>query len=128
MAQRRELRVWESKLNRPQGEVLLQQAAEMERKTSAQTCFRQALEIALAQQAKSLELRAAMSLSRLWQRSGEDAKAHQLLAGSYNWFTEGFDITDLQETKALLAQFAQQHGDHGDIKFQSDGKSMTILP
>ena len=128
MAQRRELRVWESELNRPQGEVLLQQAAEMERKTSAETCFRQALEIALAQQAKSLELWAAMSLSRLWQRSGEGAKAYQLLAGCSNWFTEGFDTTDPQETKALLAQFAQQHGDHRDIKFQSDGKSITTFP
>jgi predicted ATPase len=106
MAHTRELRVWEAELNRLQGELLLQQAAETERKTSAETCFRQALEIALTQQAKSLELRAAMSLSRLWQRSGEGAKAYQLLAGCYNWFTEGFDTTDLQETKALLAQLA----------------------
>jgi predicted ATPase len=64
--------------------------------------FRQALAIARRQQGKSLELRAAMSLSRLWQQQGKRAEAHALLAPVYGWFTEGFDTADLQEAKALL--------------------------
>ena len=65
--------------------------------------FYQALVMAHGQQAKSLELRAAMSLSRLWQCQGKRAEAHQLLTDVYGWFTEGFDTADLQEAKALLA-------------------------
>jgi predicted ATPase len=68
----------------------------------AEACFQQALDIARRQQAKSLELRAAMSLARLWQRQGKRAAAHALLAPIYGWFTEGFDTADLQEAKALL--------------------------
>ena len=68
----------------------------------AETCFQQALTIARSQQAKSLELRAAMSLARLWQRQGKRAEAYDLLAPIYSWFTEGFDTADLQEAKALL--------------------------
>jgi predicted ATPase len=70
--------------------------------SEAETWFRQALDIARRQQAKSLELRAAMSLSRLWQRQGKRDEAHELLAPVYGWFTEGFDTADLQEAKALL--------------------------
>ena len=58
--------------------------------------------MARRQQAKSLELRAATSLARLWQQQGKRAEAHQLLAEIYGWFTEGFDTADLQEAKALL--------------------------
>ena len=58
------------------------------------------------QQAKSLELRAAMSLSRLWQHQGKRAEAHDLLTPIYGWFTEGFDTIDLQEAKALLDELA----------------------
>ncbi len=68
----------------------------------AEECFRKALDIARRQQAKSLELRAAMSLSRLWQHQRKQEEAHQLLAGIYGWFTEGFDTADLKEAKALL--------------------------
>jgi predicted ATPase len=68
----------------------------------AEACLCQALEVARGQQAKSLELRAAMSLARLWQRQGKRTEAHGLLAPIYGWFTEGFDIADLQEAKALL--------------------------
>jgi predicted ATPase len=68
--------------------------------------FRQALDIARRQQAKSLELRAAMSLARLWQQQGKRAVARQLLAEIYGWFTEGFDTADLQEAKALLDALA----------------------
>jgi predicted ATPase len=71
-----------------------------------ETCFRQALDITRHQQAKSLELRAAMSLSRLWQQQGKRAEARQLLAEIYGWFTEGFDTADLQEAKALLDELA----------------------
>ena len=68
----------------------------------AEACFRQALDIARHQQAKSLELRAAMSLARLWQGQGKRAEARQLLAPIYDWFTEGFDTADLREAKELL--------------------------
>jgi hypothetical protein len=68
----------------------------------AEACFLKAIEIARQQQAKSLELRAVMSLSRLWQSQGKKAEARQLLVEIYNWFTEGFDTKDLQEAKALL--------------------------
>ncbi len=70
-----------------------------------ETCFRQALDIARRQGAKSLELRAAMSLGRLWQRQGKTEQARQLLAEVYAWFTEGFDTADLQEARALLEQW-----------------------
>jgi predicted ATPase len=73
-------------------------------RTEAETYFHRALNIARQQQAKSLELRAATSLSRLWQRQGRHAEARQLLAEIYDWFTEGFDTADLQETKALLEE------------------------
>jgi predicted ATPase len=62
--------------------------------------------VAHRQQAKSLELQAAMSLSRLWQRRGKRKAARQLLAEIYGWFTEGLDIADLQEAQALLAELS----------------------
>ena len=68
----------------------------------AEACFQRALDIARHQQAKSLELRAATSLARLWQQQGKRDDARQLLAEVYGWFTEGFDTADLQEAKALL--------------------------
>jgi len=76
--------------------------AEMERE--AEECFLRAIEIARHQQAKSLELRAVMSLSRLWQQQGKKEEARRRLAEIYNWFTEGFDTVDLQEAKAFLAE------------------------
>jgi predicted ATPase len=72
----------------------------------AEACFLKAIEIAQKQQAKSLELRAAMSLSRLWQQQGKKQEARQMLAEIYGWFTEGFDISDLKEAKALLEELA----------------------
>ena len=68
----------------------------------AETCFQHALAVARCQQAKSLELRVAMSLSQLWQRQGKWNDARKLLAPIYGWFTGGFDTADLQEAKALL--------------------------
>jgi predicted ATPase len=96
------VRWWEAELYRLRGELLLQHA--VAQPGEAETCFRQALDIARRQQAKSLELRAAMSLCRLWQRQGKRDAARQLLAEVYGWFTEGFDTADLQEAKALLEE------------------------
>jgi len=72
----------------------------------AESCFQQALAVARNQQAKALELRAALSLSRLWQQQGKRAAARELLAPIYGWFTEGFDAGDLQDAKALLEELA----------------------
>ena len=72
----------------------------------AEACFLKALDIARQQQAKSLELRAATSLARLWLQQGKKAEARHLLAEIYHWFTEGFDTKDLQEAKALLGELA----------------------
>jgi class 3 adenylate cyclase/predicted ATPase len=70
----------------------------------AEACFLKAIDIARTQQAKSWELRATMSLTRLWQQQGKRHEAHNILAAVYNWFTEGFDTKDLQEAKALLEE------------------------
>jgi class 3 adenylate cyclase/predicted ATPase len=72
--------------------------------SEAEECFLKAIEIARKQQAKSLELRAVMSLSRLWQTQGKKDEARQLLAEIYGWFTEGFETKDLQEARALLEE------------------------
>jgi predicted ATPase len=93
-------RWWEAELHRLRGALLLQHTAAQP--GEAEACFQQALTVACRQQAKSLELRAAMSLARLWQQQGKRAEAHALLAPIYGWFTEGFDTADLQEAKALL--------------------------
>ena len=66
--------------------------------------MQRALDVARRQEAKSLELRAAMSLARLWQQQGKTTAAHQLLAPIYDWFTEGFDTADLQEARVLLEE------------------------
>jgi len=96
-------RWWETELHRLKGELLLRRASPTE---EVEVCFRQALEIARRQQARSLELRAATSLSRLWQRQGKGAEARQLLTPIYGWFTEGFDTADLREARALLGALA----------------------
>jgi predicted ATPase len=80
--------------------LLLTRSAEPQ--AEAEACFRQALDVARHQHAKSLELRATVSLSRLWQRQGKRNAARELLAEVYGWFTEGFDTADLREAKALL--------------------------
>jgi class 3 adenylate cyclase len=76
------------------------------RRQAAETCFRQALDIAHRRQAKSLELRVAVRLGRLWQRQGKRGEARKLLVPVYGWFTEGFDTADLQEAKALLEELS----------------------
>ena len=72
----------------------------------AEASFLKALEVARHQQAKSWELRAATSLTRLWQGQGKKTEARELLSPVYNWFTEGFDTADLKEAKALLTELA----------------------
>jgi len=67
----------------------------------ATSCFHQALTVARRQGAKAWELRAATSLSRLWQHQGQRIAAYELLAPIYGWFTEGFDTADLQEARAI---------------------------
>jgi predicted ATPase len=96
--------VYEAELHRLQGEVLLIHAVEG---GGAEACFQQALTVARRQEAKSLELRAAMSLSQLWQQQGKRDEARELLAPVYGWFTEGFDTADLQEAKALLEELSR---------------------
>ena len=112
------VRWWEAELHRLRGELVLQSgvqspessvvthhaARRMPHAAEAEACFQQALDIARRQQAKSLELRAAMSLSRLWQQQGKSVAARELLAPVYGWFTEGFDTADLQEARALFDQ------------------------
>ena len=95
-----EERWWAAEVSRLQGELLLRlPRLDLPQATA---CLHQALDVARRQQAKSLELRAAMSLSRLWQQQGKRAEAYDLLAPIYGWFTEGFATLDLQEAKELL--------------------------
>jgi predicted ATPase len=93
-------RSYEPELYRLKGELLLQQSSD--NSTAAESCFHQAIAIAQKQQAKSLELRAATSLARLWQSQGKREEAQQVLGDVYNWFTEGFDTADLHGAKVLL--------------------------
>lgn len=116
-------RVYEAELHRIKGELTLQLGtrdwglgagssssqvpnpkpqASTEIEREAEECFLTAIAIAQKQEAKSWELRAAMSLARLWQAQGKRAESHHMLSEIYNWFTEGFDTRDLQEAKALL--------------------------
>jgi TOMM system kinase/cyclase fusion protein len=94
----------EAELHRLKGELLL--ALSTDNHAEAEGCFHQAFAVARRQHAKSLELRAAVSLSRLWQQQGKREAAREMLAGVYHWFTEGFDTVDLQEAKVLLAALA----------------------
>jgi class 3 adenylate cyclase/predicted ATPase len=95
-------RVLEADLHRLHGELLLAGAAPDP--AGAEACFRRALDVARRQEAKGWELRAAVSLARLWQRQGRDHDAHRLLADSVGWFTEGFETPDLTAARALLDQ------------------------
>jgi hypothetical protein len=116
------IRFNEAELHRLKGELLLRRAAEKgiwhtdphEPMTpaeieaaspalvEAEACFRRALDVARRQQARSLELRAAMSLSRLWQQQGESEAAREVVAEIYKWFTQGLDTADIQAAKVLL--------------------------
>jgi predicted ATPase len=95
-----EERWWEAEIYRLRGVLLLKQTGTPP--AEAEAWLQRALEVARRQEAKSLELRAAMSLSRLWQQQGKQTEAQALLAPIYGWFTEGFDTADLQDARALL--------------------------
>jgi class 3 adenylate cyclase/predicted ATPase len=98
-------RFYEAEMRRVQGALMLAQTADQH--ALAETCFQHALDVARRQQARSWELRAAMSLGRLWQQQGKRAEAPALLAPVYGWFTEGFDTADLQEAKTLLDELGE---------------------
>jgi class 3 adenylate cyclase/predicted ATPase len=100
-----EERYSEAEIHRLRGVILLRQPETSP--AEAEAWLQQALDVARRQEAKSLELRAAMSLARLWQQQGKRAEAYELLAPIYGWFTEGFDTADLQEAKALLEELSR---------------------
>ena len=102
LVEQHEERCWEAEVYRLRGVLLLRQTGTPQ--AEAEAWLQRALDVARRQEAKSLELRAAMSLSRLWQQQGKQAEARALLAPVYGWFTEGFDTADLQEAKALLEE------------------------
>jgi predicted ATPase len=91
----------EAEIHRLKGELTLSMAGD---DAAAERCFRTSIEVARGQQARSLELRAAGSLARLWAGQGKRVEAHDLLAPVYGWFTEGFETQDLKDAKALLDQ------------------------
>jgi predicted ATPase len=97
---------WAVQLYWLKGQLLLAQHGTRPPSPEVEACFQQALTLARSQQARWLELRAAVSLARLWQQQGKHAEARTLLAPIYGWFTEGFETADLQEAKALLGQLA----------------------
>jgi predicted ATPase len=103
-----EEQVYEAKLYRLKGELTLNQSRvqglQFSFQQQAEEYFQKSMEIARRQEAKSLELSATLSLSRLWQQQGKKAEARQMLAEIYGWFSEGFDTADLKEAKALLEQ------------------------
>jgi predicted ATPase len=107
-ANRNQERWWEAELYRLKGELLLERKSGQAQQnlTEAQQCFSHAIEIARTQDAKGLELRATMSLTRLLSRRGERKKAYAILAPVYDWFTEGFDTADLRDAMEMLKQLS----------------------
>ena len=115
LVEKNEERFWEAEIYRLKGELLLELegagrsrgATEgMQDAQSSERCFLTAIEIAQRQAGKSLELRATVSLARLWQQQGEQDQARRILADIYGWFTEGFDTVDLQQAQALLQELS----------------------
>jgi predicted ATPase len=100
LSQRDDVHWWEAELHRVKGELLL--VGTPNDPDSAESCFKQAIEIAQSQGAKSLELRAAVSLARFWQDRGKRGEARDILAPVFEWFTEGFDTADLTDAKSLI--------------------------
>jgi predicted ATPase len=94
----------ESEVDRVAGEILLR--SPQPDRAKAEGYFERALTVARTQEARSLELRAAMSMARLWRDQGKPQRAQDLLAPVYNWFTEGFETLDLKEAKTLLNSLA----------------------
>ena len=104
MIERTRERWFEADVHRIAGEIALKSPQPDAAKAEAH--FERALAVARQQQAKSWELRAAMSMARLWRDQGKPQQARELLAPVYGWFTEGFDTLDLKEAKALLEELA----------------------
>jgi predicted ATPase len=104
LVEQQEERYWQAEVCRLRGVLLMRQT--MPQPEEAETWLQRALDVARRQEARSLELRAAMSLSRVWQQQGKRAEAYELLAPICGWFTEGFDTPDLQEARALLDALA----------------------
>ena len=109
LVEQHEERFWEAEVCRLRGVLLLRQTRTPQ--AEAETWLQRALDVARSQEAKSLELRAAMSLARLWQQQGKQGEARELLAPIYGWFTEGFDTADLQEARALLGELTAEELD-----------------
>jgi predicted ATPase len=103
LAARNDEHMWESELDRNHGELLKIAGAPV---SDIEASFARAVATTVQQGAKSLELRAATSLARLWAEQGRRVKAYDLLAPAYSWFTEGFDTADLKKAKALLDELA----------------------
>ena len=95
----------EADIHRIAGDIALMPANSDTAKAAA--CFERALSVARQQKAKSFELRAAMSMARLWRDQGRRPQARDLLAPVYGWFTEGFGTLDLKQAKAMLDELAQ---------------------
>src|SRR5262249_16233078 len=111
-------RWWEAETWRLKGMLLMSRRNLAE----AESCFHEALKISRWQQAKSLELRAAMSLAKLWTDQGRRAEAAEMLAPIYGWFTEGFETEDLKEARALLdaltgSEFRWSLSDAGPVHY-----------
>ena len=98
-------RMWEAELPRVRGELLLMSGREHQ--VEAESCFFAALDVARGQEARSLELRAALSLAQLWKKQGSRDGARELLAEVYEWFTEGFDTADLKAARTLLDELEE---------------------
>ncbi len=117
----------EAELHRLKGEFLLSSDP-----LESERCFISAIEVAQHQEAKSWELRATLSLARLWQEQGRLAEAHEKLEQVYSWFTEGFDTADLQAAKALLKELTAAKGEKGQTagsqRAEDERKSIVVLP
>lgn len=103
ISQRCDQHFWDAELYRLQGDLLLAQQQSVE---EAEAAYHRAISVAIAQGAKSLELRATTALCRLWQRQGQSDQAYQALSALYGWFTEGFETHDLRVAQVLLAELS----------------------
>src|SRR5207244_1736304 len=109
IAEKKDERHDEARLHRLKGGLVLRGSgveAELGVQTEAEECFRKSIEIARQQEARSLELKAVISLSRLWKQQGKKAEARQALAEIYGWFSEGFETQDLIDAKELIEQLS----------------------
>jgi predicted ATPase len=116
-------RYWEAEIHRLRGRLLLAASEPAAPGShSVEACYRRALEVARRQGARSLELRAAVSLSRLWRAKGRQDEARELLAPLYEWFSEGLDMPDLREAAALLAELGAPSRHEPDLTPLSGGQ------